>query len=81
MCGDGYASPEKFPLKFGERLCLEPSDRRGRASTIIRRPDGKAQPFRTSGGIAARNPTFKDADNNVNFCAISLFGLKSQPAL
>jgi hypothetical protein len=58
FCGCGL--PGKISLEFGKRLCLEPSDRRGRASTIKGNLDGKEQPFRISGGTAAINPNFKD---------------------
>ena len=46
-------------LDFGERLCLEPFATRGGASKIKGKTLGKAQPFRTSGGTAAKNPVFK----------------------
>jgi hypothetical protein len=55
MCGDGSASPTELPYNFGERLCLEPSKRRGRASKNTITLVGKAKPFRTSGGKAEIN--------------------------
>jgi hypothetical protein len=53
MCGRAMPFGE-YRIDLGERLRLEPGRRGGVASSQKRGPVDKAKPYRTSGGIAAR---------------------------
>jgi hypothetical protein len=63
MSGDSFASPFSFFLTSFETA---PHPAQRRSLEIRETPTGKAQPFRTSGGTAAKKTNFQRCLNTVD---------------